>query len=278
MIFSYNLLLLSSNAVELIQDKSILCSELSEIQSLAELHYNILFYLIIMLFAFGWILFAVGWILVSIARTYSSLESPVSHKNVSHGTLIELIWTITPALILMFIAFPSFKLLYLMDEVSDPSMAVLAEGHQWYWSYQYPDFLNNDDELIEDFLNNYNELIDTHPNFTMKISEIVNDQNVDPWQSTRGARDSALKKLLLQRDNPNPYSSSWSIYSMQHSPESRLNEKEIEVLADIVRSNPNDSFMIHSKFFYKIIEVKTGTAVRPMLKFLDFVKEKGSGL
>jgi heme/copper-type cytochrome/quinol oxidase subunit 2 len=61
------------------------------------------------------------------------LESPVSHKNVSHGTLIELIWTITPALILMFIAFPSFKLLYLMDEVSDPSMAVLAEGHQWYW-------------------------------------------------------------------------------------------------------------------------------------------------
>ena len=52
-------------------------------------------------------------------------------------------------LILIFIAFPSFKLLYLMDEVSDPSMAVLAEGHQWYWSYQYPDFLNSDDEFIE---------------------------------------------------------------------------------------------------------------------------------
>lgn len=43
-------------------------------------------------------------------------------------TLIELIWTITPAVILMLIAFPSFKLLYLMDEVSDPSMSVLAEG------------------------------------------------------------------------------------------------------------------------------------------------------
>jgi hypothetical protein len=36
-----------------------------------------------------------------------------------------------------------------MDEVSDPSMAILAEGHQWYWSYQYPDFLNDDDEFIE---------------------------------------------------------------------------------------------------------------------------------
>ena len=113
-----------------------------QMEGLVELHDNILFYLVI-------ILFAVGWILVSIAKTYTNLEAPVSHKNVSHGTLIELIWTITPALILIFIAFPSFKLLYLMDEVSDPSMAVLAEGHQWYWSYQYPDFLNSDDEFIE---------------------------------------------------------------------------------------------------------------------------------
>lgn len=64
-------------------------------------------------------------------------------------TLIELIWTITPAVILILIAFPSFKLLYLMDEVSDPSMSVLAEGHQWYWSYQYPDFLDSNDEFIE---------------------------------------------------------------------------------------------------------------------------------
>lgn len=43
-------------------------------------------------------------------------------------TLIELIWTITPAVILILIAFPSFKLLYLIDEVNDPSMTVLAEG------------------------------------------------------------------------------------------------------------------------------------------------------
>ena len=113
-----------------------------QMEGLVELHDNILFYLVI-------ILFAVGWTLVSLARTYSNLEFPLSQKNVSHGTLVELIWTITPALILMFIAFPSFKLLYLMDEVSDPSMAVLAEGHQWYWSYMYPDFLNSDDEFIE---------------------------------------------------------------------------------------------------------------------------------
>ena len=113
-----------------------------QMEGLVELHDNILFYLVI-------ILFAVGWILLSIAKTYANTESPISNKYLNHGTLIELIWTITPALILMLIAFPSFKLLYLMDEVSDPAMSVLAEGHQWYWSYQYPDFLNSDEEFIE---------------------------------------------------------------------------------------------------------------------------------
>lgn len=113
-----------------------------QMEGLVELHDNILFYLVI-------ILFGVGWILASIIKSYRNIEAPISHKYLSHGTLIELIWTITPALILILIAFPSFKLLYLMDEVSDPAMAVLAEGHQWYWSYQYPDFLNSDDEFIE---------------------------------------------------------------------------------------------------------------------------------
>jgi cytochrome c oxidase subunit II len=113
-----------------------------QMEGIVELHDNILFYLTI-------ILFSVGWMLISLIKKYSIDKSPISHKYLNHGTLIELIWTITPALILILIAFPSFKLLYLMDEVSDPAMSVLAEGHQWYWSYQYPDFLNDDGEYIE---------------------------------------------------------------------------------------------------------------------------------
>ena len=113
-----------------------------QMEGLIELHDNIMYYLVI-------ILFSVGWILLSIIRNYVSSKSPISHKYLNHGTLIELIWTITPAIILILIAFPSFKLLYLMDEVSDPSMSVLAEGHQWYWSYQYPDFLDSSEEFIE---------------------------------------------------------------------------------------------------------------------------------
>ena len=113
-----------------------------QMEGLEELHDSIMFYLVI-------ILFAVGWILASVLWNYTYVNTPSSHKYQDHGPTIELVWTITPALILILIAFPSFKLLYLMDEVSDPAMAVLAEGHQWYWSYQYPDFLNTEEDFIE---------------------------------------------------------------------------------------------------------------------------------
>ena len=113
-----------------------------QMEALIELHDHLMFYLII-------ILFAVGWILISITKNFVYNRSIISNKYVNHGTLIELIWTVTPAFILILIAFPSFKLLYLMDEITDPSMSILVEGHQWYWSYQYPDFLNSDDEFIE---------------------------------------------------------------------------------------------------------------------------------
>lgn len=111
-----------------------------QMEGLEELHNNIFFYLAI-------ILFSVTWVFFSIVLTYT--RSKISNKYVNHGTLVELIWTITPALILILIAFPSFKLLYLMDEVIDPALVIYGEGHQWYWSYQYPDFTNVDEEYIE---------------------------------------------------------------------------------------------------------------------------------
>ena len=113
-----------------------------QMEGLIELHDNIMYYLIM-------ILFSVGWILFSIVRNYNNKSSSFSHKYLNHGTLIELIWTITPAIILILIAFPSFKLLYLIDDVDDSIMSVIAEGHQWYWSYQYPDFADYNNDLLE---------------------------------------------------------------------------------------------------------------------------------
>nr|QQY98741.1 cytochrome c oxidase subunit II [Palaemon sinensis] len=53
---------------------------------------------------------------------------------------IETAWTILPAIILIFIALPSLRLLYLLDEVNSPSVTLKVIGHQWYWSYEYSDF------------------------------------------------------------------------------------------------------------------------------------------
>jgi cytochrome c oxidase subunit 2 len=111
-------------------------------EGITELHNQIMFYLVI-------ILFGVSWMLSSILLNFNSNANKIVHKYHNHGTLIELIWTITPAIVLIAIAFPSFKLLYLMDEVIDPAMTIKALGHQWYWSFEYSDFVNSDGESIE---------------------------------------------------------------------------------------------------------------------------------
>jgi hypothetical protein len=77
---------------------------------LVTLHNTIGFYLIV-------ISFVVAWALFSVVYNYSSNKNPITHKYLTHGTVLELIWTITPAIILIAIAFPSFRLLYLMDNL-----------------------------------------------------------------------------------------------------------------------------------------------------------------
>jgi heme/copper-type cytochrome/quinol oxidase subunit 2 len=64
----------------------------------------------------------------SLSRYFSSTRSGIVYKYLNHGTVIELIWTISPALVLIAIAFPSFKLLYTLDEVIDPALTVKVTG------------------------------------------------------------------------------------------------------------------------------------------------------
>lgn len=64
----------------------------------------------------------------------------LNNRYLLHGQTIEVIWTILPAFILLFIAFPSLRILYLLDEVNNPSISLKTIGHQWYWSYEYSDF------------------------------------------------------------------------------------------------------------------------------------------
>nr|ALO77266.1 cytochrome c oxidase subunit 2 [Habrodera capensis] len=62
------------------------------------------------------------------------------NRYLLEGQLIEIIWTILPAVTLVFIALPSLRLLYLLDEVCNPMLTLKSIGHQWYWSYEYSDF------------------------------------------------------------------------------------------------------------------------------------------
>ena len=107
-----------------------------------ELHNTIFFYLIV-------IFVAVFWVLASIIFYYNSNHSPLAHKYLTHGSFIETIWTITPALVLIGIAFPSFRLLYLLDEVISPTITIKVTGHQWYWSFEYSDYVTDTGDPIE---------------------------------------------------------------------------------------------------------------------------------
>ena len=62
-------------------------------------------------------------------------------QRFTHSSLLEIIWTILPAVILILIAVPSFALLYSLDEILDPQITLKIVGHQWYWSYEYSDYL-----------------------------------------------------------------------------------------------------------------------------------------
>nr|YP_010736688.1 cytochrome c oxidase subunit II [Heterophrynus longicornis]WEM34672.1 cytochrome c oxidase subunit 2 [Heterophrynus longicornis] len=82
-------------------------------------------------------------ILITILISYSMyniLTSSFSNRFLSENQEIETFWTLAPAILLIFIAFPSLRLLYLLDESLSPEISLKIIAHQWYWSYEYSDF------------------------------------------------------------------------------------------------------------------------------------------
>nr|WNS59295.1 cytochrome c oxidase subunit II [Amphinemura chui] len=77
------------------------------------------------------------------------------NRYLLEGQTIEVIWTILPAVTLIFIALPSLRLLYLLDEVSSPAITLKTIGHQWYWSYEYSDFTQVE---FDSYMIPYNEM------------------------------------------------------------------------------------------------------------------------
>jgi len=82
-------------------------------------------------------LFVLG-LLLYVCYKFKENKNP-NPSRTSHNTIIEVLWTVVPVLILVVIAVPSFKLLYLQETDKDFDMVIKVTGNQWYWNYEYPD-------------------------------------------------------------------------------------------------------------------------------------------
>lgn len=94
-------------------------------------NYLMFFLILIAVFVF--------WMLYFVLTNFNKDVHPVPEKF-THHSLLEIVWTLIPAVILLFIAVPSFALLYSLDESIDPNLTLKVIGHQWYWSYEYSDY------------------------------------------------------------------------------------------------------------------------------------------
>ncbi len=80
-------------------------------------------------------------LLIYVVWRFGESRNPTPSRT-THNTVVEVLWTVIPVVILVLIAIPSFKLLYYSDTLPKADITVKAIGHQWYWSYEYPDHGN----------------------------------------------------------------------------------------------------------------------------------------
>jgi len=105
-------------------------------EGIINFHNHIMFFLFIIVTFVSWLMFRCLCLFI---------ETPNSKvEKWTHSTILEIVWTVIPALILMAIAIPSFALLYSMDEIIDPAITLKVVGNQWYWKYEFSDYLSLD--------------------------------------------------------------------------------------------------------------------------------------
>ncbi len=121
----------------------------------------------------------VAGLLCWVMYRYSEKKNPIPSKTV-HNTLIEILWTALPVLILVIIAIPSFRLLYKQEIIPEADITIKAIGHQWYWAYEYPDhgnftfdsfMLQSKEELEED--KPYLRMLTTDTKVVVPVGKIV---------------------------------------------------------------------------------------------------------
>ncbi len=121
-------------------------------------------------------------LLVWVCFRYSEKNNKNPSKTV-HNTLIEILWTAIPVLILVVISIPSFKLLYKQDVIPEPDLTIKAIGYQWYWGYEYPDhgnfayeaFMLQSEDEVEDN-KPFKRMLTTDTKVVVPVNKIVRVQ------------------------------------------------------------------------------------------------------
>lgn len=114
----------------------------SIMENIIDLHHDLAFFLVLIFTFVSWMLFRVIYFF------RSSNTTTERSLYLTHNTLIEIVWTLIPTFILLLVALPTYVLIYNLDEMNDPRITVKIIGHQWYWSYEYSDYINTFDTSL----------------------------------------------------------------------------------------------------------------------------------
>ena len=147
-------------------------------------------------------LFVLALLAIIVVR-FNAKSNPKASKT-THNTFIEISWTVIPVLILVIMAVPSFKLLYKSDVTPEAYMTVKAIGHQWYWSYEYPDhgnftydaWLVQDKEDIDGEDRPYTRLLTTDTRVVVPVGKVIRVQ----MTSTDVLHSWAVPSLGVKKD------------------------------------------------------------------------------
>ena len=115
-------------------------------------------------------------LLLIIAFRFNSSRNQTA-STTTHNTVVEILWTVIPVVLLIIIAIPSFRLLYVSETIPKADLTIKATGNQWYWSYEYPDYgsivfdanMLNDDELSDPKL----RLLETDTQIVVPVNKVV---------------------------------------------------------------------------------------------------------
>nr|UYB78628.1 cytochrome c oxidase subunit II [Alectorobius rudis] len=152
---------------------------------------------------------------ITLYMIFNIITNKYKSRSLMEGQEIEIIWTILPAVILIYIAFPSLRLLYLMEESFYPSTTIKIIGHQWYWSYEYSDFniemdsfmipttqMSNNSFRLLDVDNRLITPFNTNMRFLISSEDVIHSWTIPPLGIKMDAVPGRLNQISTMASRP----------------------------------------------------------------------------